>query len=273
MREMTRTSPLSTGGEEQKLARAVSIALPVLTLVATVAVGVVVGLATSLLVLAAGLLLGVIALLWGSLRVLTGDAPLPPELEELEVASRGVDGLSLRKQMLLRALKDLDHERAIGKLEPEDFAQISASYRTELKTVMKKMDASLAPYRERAEALARSHLARRAAEAPADAATADAAEPPTAAEPATAAEPPTADPASAAEPPDAAEPPAAERELPRATRKSCSGCGAANEADAKFCKECAAPFAEGAPLASSVERAASESGDVDPTAAESSHAS
>ena len=76
--------------------------------------------------LAAGLLLGVIALLWGSLRILSGDAALSPELEALDMAAQGVDALASRKKMLLRALKDLETERSLGKLEDEDFEQISA---------------------------------------------------------------------------------------------------------------------------------------------------
>ena len=68
--------------------------------------------------------------------MLTGDAPLPPELEMLEMASQGVDGLATRKKMLLRALKDLENEREIGKIEEEDYEAVASTYRAELKAVL-----------------------------------------------------------------------------------------------------------------------------------------
>jgi hypothetical protein len=92
----------------------------------------------------------VIALLWSSVRILSGDAALAPELEALDMAARGVDVLSSRRKMLLRALKDLENERAIGKLDDDDYLQISAVYREDLKAVLKRIDDSLAPHRARA---------------------------------------------------------------------------------------------------------------------------
>lgn len=206
----TRTSP---SFDEPTLARAVAIGLPLVTVSVAAVVGILVGAATSVLVLAAGVLLGAIALLWGSLRVLIGDAPLPAELEELEMSSRGVDALTSRKEMLLRALKDLENERAIGKIEPEDYAQIAATHREELKALMKKIDASLAPYRARAEAAARAHLARAGL-----------------AETGYRGELPSTPPAPA---------PVDEAPAPSGERIPCPSCRAMNERDAKFCKECA----------------------------------
>jgi hypothetical protein len=60
--------------------------------------------------------------------------------------------------MLIRALKDLDNERALGKLEDEDYEQLSQTYRAELKEVMRRVDASLAPHRPKAEDEARAYL-------------------------------------------------------------------------------------------------------------------
>lgn len=203
---MTDADTSDSGLDEAKLARALTLGLPVVTVTAAVAVGFVTGLATALLVLIGGALIGVIAILWGSLRVLSGDAPLPPELEALDRSAQGVDALASRKKMLVRALKDLDNERALGKLEDADFEPIAATYRAELKEVLRAIDATLEPHRAKAEALARSHLAKvgLAEGAP---------------------------PAEESERDVAAE--------PSPERRTCPKCSASNEPDAKFCKECA----------------------------------
>ena len=83
----------------------------------------------AILVMASGVLLGVIALFWASLRILSGDAALSPELEALDATAHAVDALASRKKMLVRALKDLENERALGKLEEDDFEQLSHTYR------------------------------------------------------------------------------------------------------------------------------------------------
>ncbi|MBX3204565.1 MAG: zinc ribbon domain-containing protein [Labilithrix sp.] len=209
--------------DEQRIARAVAVGLPILTVAVAAVVGLVIGPATSILVLAAGLLLGVIAILWTSLRILSGDATLSPELEALDMAAQGVDALASRKKMLLRALKDLDNERSIGKLEDEDYEQISSTYRAELKAVLKRIDESLAPHRARAEEALRSHLVRAGigeaaarGKLPADDGGSD--------------EPARAPEAGAK---------AKDREADGDARVACPKCGESNEPDAKFCKECA----------------------------------
>lgn len=196
--------------DEQRLGRAVAIGLPLATLAGAAVVGVTVGPATSILVLAAGVLLGVIALLWTSVRILSGDAELSPELEALDMTAHGVDALASRKKMLLRALKDLENERAIGKMEEEDFEQLASTYRAELKTVMQRIDDALAPHRARAEEAARKHLEKAGLGAPGQA--------------------PSEPVDSADATPEEATPPA---------RVTCPKCGESNEPDAKFCKECA----------------------------------
>ncbi len=216
--------------DEQRIARGVAIGLPLVTVAAAGIVGVVVGPATSILVLAAGTLLGVIALLWGSLRILSGDAALSPELEALDMAAQGVDALASRKKMLLRALKDLETERSLGKLEDEDFEQISATYREELKAVLRRIDETLAPHRAKAEEAARRHLANvgllesgTREDAPRASDDRDAKPAPTA--------------KSGAE--------------SKAERVTCPKCGESNERDAKFCKECATKLSAESPKAKS----------------------
>ena len=207
------TSKPAPALDEAKLGRALAIGIPLVALVLASLVGVLLNAATAILVLVGAALLGVIALLWASIRVLSGDAPLPPELEALEGATRGVDALAARKKMLIRAIKDLENERALGKLEEGDFEQISQTYREELKTVLKRMDEELAPHREKAEQIARDHLLKKGL---------------------------VADAYRGVQPPPAEE----EEEKKAAERKTCPKCEASNEPDAKFCKECATSLVE-----------------------------
>lgn len=206
--EASKPSP-SPALDEAKLGRALALGIPLVALVLCALVGILLNAATAILVLIGAALLGVIALLWASIRVLSGDAPLPPELEALEGATRGVDALAARKKMLIRAIKDLENERDLGKLEEADFDQISETYRDQLKSVMKEMDAALAPHRDRAEQIAREHLQK----------------------------------AGLAEKPYRGDPPPEEK-VERVERKTCPKCEASNEPDAKFCKECATSLME-----------------------------
>jgi len=217
----------SSGFDERALAKGLAIGLPLVTGTLAATAGVLLGPAIAILVMIAGVMLGVIALLWASLRVLSGDAPLPPELQALEEGTHGVDLLATRKKMLLRALKDLENERAVGKLEAADFEQVSSTYRAELKHVLRLIDEELAPHRARAEDMARRHLV--------DRGLADVGyrgeQPPN--EPAST-EVPEAEATSA----DDRSP--STKDADRAGRESCKKCGASNEVDAKFCKGCGA---------------------------------
>lgn len=198
----------ATAAAERRLARVVAIGLPVATFLAFDVVAVLYGLAPGILVLVGGSLLGVIAILWASLRVLSGDAPLAPELEALDAGAHAVDQLAVRKRMLLRALKDLENERSLGKLDEEDFEALASTYRAELKDVLRRMDETLAPFRKDAEALAERYLAERGQGASRSA--------------------PAEEKASTMEP-------------AAADRAACPACGASNEPDARFCKKCGKP--------------------------------
>jgi hypothetical protein len=209
--------------DEHKIARGVAVGLPLVTLSVAAVVGVLLGTATSLLVIAAGLLLGVIALLWGSLRILSGDAELPPELEALDMASQGLDALGSRKKMLLVALKDLENEKGIGKLEADDYDQLSSTYRAELKAVLKKIDESLSPHRAKAEELARAHLVKAGV---------------------------TSSGYRGDLPGEEKAEHAADSDATGPVRVECPSCRASNERDAKFCKECATKLTQEAAHAS-----------------------
>ena len=101
--------------------------------------------------MASGALLGTIALLWASVRTLSGDAPLPADLEALAAQHRDVDALGEQKRRVLRALKDLEGERALGKIDEADYEALAMQYREEAKALMREMDRNVAPALAEAE--------------------------------------------------------------------------------------------------------------------------
>ncbi|MDB4943775.1 MAG: hypothetical protein JWP97_3309 [Labilithrix sp.] len=227
--------------DERRIAKYVAYGLPFVTFWTAVAFALFIGPAMAILVLAAGVLLGVISLFWASLRVLSGDAPLPEELALLDVGAHGVDQLATRKLMLVRSLKDLEAERALGKLDDDDFEQLSQNYRNELKDVLRRIDASLEPHREKAERAAREYLARSGL---ASAGASDAA------------------PVVRTQPADAPTRPMSREETAQmvneAARLGCPKCATSNEPDAAFCKKCGtslAAVAGGAPTKESTHEA------------------
>jgi hypothetical protein len=158
-------------------------------------------LGSAILVLAATALLGTIALLWTSVRTLSGDAPLPVQMEAASM--HRPDAMSDKKRQALRALKDLENERALGRIDDEDYRQLSATYRQQAKDVLRELESEVAPARDEAERLARDYLKRHGVAAPAAA--------------------PAPGPA-------------------RDERVVCAKCSASNEPDAAFCKGCGAPM-------------------------------
>jgi hypothetical protein len=75
-----------------------------------------------------------------------------------------------QKRSVLRALKDLEYERAVGKINDADYASLAEHYRNEAKRLLRAVDEDLGPERERAEKLLAERLAEReAAEPPAGA--------------------------------------------------------------------------------------------------------
>src|SRR5580698_7756136 len=71
----------ATDDADRRLARGVAVGLPLTGFASTVVTGLAVGFGPAILVLASTALLSTIALLWASLRTLSGDAPLPTALE------------------------------------------------------------------------------------------------------------------------------------------------------------------------------------------------
>ena len=200
--EPTRRERDGSDEAERSLGRAVAIGLPALTVVAAIATGVVAGLGSGLLVLASGALLGTIALLWASVRTLSGDAPLQTGFQTAAARRHGVDALGEEKRRVLRALKDLEAEHAVGKIDDADYEALVARYRADAKTVMREMDREIGPQRAEAERIAREYLAKRG--------LVEGKEPP---------------PEEPKDEPD---------------RAACAKCGTSNESDAAFCKKCGA---------------------------------
>jgi hypothetical protein len=130
-------------------------ALPTVTIVAAVVVGVSLGVELSLLVVAAGALAGVIALIFASVLALTGESPLTLE-EAITLGAPSVE--EEQKRAVLRALKDLEFERSVGKISEEDYAELSERYRAEAKRLIQLLDAGGQAERARAEQALRERL-------------------------------------------------------------------------------------------------------------------
>src|SRR5262245_13399620 len=109
------------------------------------------GIAVSIISLAAMALLTVIGMSFRAVQGLTEpdldadvlEAPTPAEMQ---------------KRAAIKALKDLEYERAIGNIVDEDYRELEARYREEAKRAMRAVDAEKAEMRARAEALVREAL-------------------------------------------------------------------------------------------------------------------
>lgn len=116
--------------------------------------------------------------------------------------------LEREKALALRTIKELEFDRAMGKVSDRDFAEMSARLRARAGRLLRQLDAGV-DYRQQIE----REIEQRLGPAPASAAGSGA--PTTAAAPAAPAAP--------------------------AARRACESCGTANDADAKFCTGCGAP--------------------------------
>ena len=142
---------------EKRLAAYARIGLPVLTVGIALTAGVIQGPASAILVLAGGALIGVIAIFWASVRTLLGETPLSGADAYAIAAPRSEEE---QKRAVLRALKDLEFERSVGKISEEDYVELVARYRGEAKRLLREIDAEAQPRHERAEALVAKRLRR-----------------------------------------------------------------------------------------------------------------
>ncbi|XXT18728.1 zinc ribbon domain-containing protein [Sorangium sp. So ce429] len=246
---------------ERQIVHYARFGVPLAALVGAGVAGLVAGPPAAILVLAGGALVAVIAIFWASLRVLLGETPLS-----------GADAYALgaprteeeQKQSVLRALKDLEFERSVGKISDEDYAELVAKYRAEAKRLLRLLDADAQPRREQVAALVARHLRRAglqddgdAHEAPEQGEEDAASEPEDAAAEARPAKRKRArarrlekqehDAAPADGERDDAAPAEEDREAARTS--TCAVCGTLNDEDAVFCKKCGTKCALDAPLA------------------------
>ncbi|WP_438025323.1 hypothetical protein [Sorangium sp. So ce233] len=244
---------------ERQIVHYARFGVPLAALVGAGVAGLVAGPPAAILVLAGGALVAVIAIFWASLRVLLGETPLSGADAYAIGAPRTEEE---QKQAVLRALKDLEFERSVGKISEEDYAELVAKYRAEAKRLLRLLDADAQPRREHVAALVARHLRRAglqddggAPEAPEQDEDAAASEADGAAEPTPAkrkrvkARRPEQqerdqEPASDAERDDAVAPD--DRGATRTT--VCAVCATLNDEDAVFCKKCGTRCALDAPL-------------------------
>ena len=155
---------------EKKLADYARVGVPILTVAIALTVGFVQGPASAILVLAGGALIGVIAVFWASVRTLLGETPLSGADAYALAAPRAEEE---RKRAVLRALKDLEFERSVGKISEADYAELVARYRGEAKRLLRAIDEEAQPRHERAEALLAKRLRREGLAGPGTGATRD----------------------------------------------------------------------------------------------------
>jgi hypothetical protein len=202
-------------------------------------VGATAGLGPSLLVLAGGMLLGVVLLFWSSIGRLTGESPLTLE-EAIGLAAPSPE--EERKRSILRALKDLEYERSVGKISEQDFAELSGRYRADAKALLKLIDAESAPLRQRAEErlAARLRQEKLAPKKKKGASVATNGPTETTSESKSDGAPPTAAETAAddGDGSEAASVPAVDGEVSLVGTSKCPACSTSNDADAVFCKRC-----------------------------------
>ncbi|WP_437778896.1 hypothetical protein [Sorangium sp. So ce1097] len=152
--------PVGRGSDsplERQIVHYARFGVPLAALVAAGVAGLVAGPPAAILVLAGGALVAVIAIFWASLRVLLGETPLSGADAYAIGAPRTEEE---QKQAVLRALKDLEFERSVGKISDEDYAELVAKYRAEAKRLLRVLDADAQPRREQIAALVAGHLRR-----------------------------------------------------------------------------------------------------------------
>jgi hypothetical protein len=140
----------------QNLAAQARWLVPLTIVAAAIVTGNLCGLGVGLLTFAGGVLCSTIWLIWSSLQGLSSDAPLTLD-EALSLGAPSAE--EEQKRAVLRALKDLEYERAVGKINDVDYESLAEHYRNEAKRLLRAVDADLGPERERAEQILAERLA------------------------------------------------------------------------------------------------------------------
>ncbi len=128
------------------------VALAALAAVAgAVVVGTLRGAASAVLWLAFAALAAAVMLFWETLRLVL-DPQAPGDATDDDEAT-ATEALSARKRSALRALKELEFERSLGRISEEDFQGLSTRYRAEARDAMAALDAGLGRWRDDAATL------------------------------------------------------------------------------------------------------------------------
>lgn len=202
--------------------RAGKLVFALVVLTAAVIANLTYGAPLTVLVLASGAFVLVIYLLWSSVQALTGESELTFE-EAFSFGARSAE--EEQKRAVLRALKDLEYERSVGKISDEDYHEYSMRYRAEAKRLIQGLEEHLAEGRK----LVVLELERRLATSGSkpEASTTDDAE----------ASSPVSAPASERGE-EGPETPQNEAEITASEARECPACQTKNELDARFCKAC-----------------------------------
>jgi len=127
--------------------------------------------------------------------------------------------LEREKTLVLRSIKELEFDNAMGKLSPKDFEEMGSRLRARAMMLMKQLDEGSSGYRPLIERELAARLATRSVVRLKPDATETATE--------------TAE--TARQKPDTAE---ATESTETRTANTCAACGTANDTDAAFCKRC-----------------------------------
>jgi hypothetical protein len=131
-----------------------------------------------------------------------------------------------QKRAVLRALKDLEYERSVGKISEEDYHEYSVRYRAEAKRLIRDLDESLAEARKQVEREVERRVGKQEQERALDL------------------EEPGLDEAAPTAVVDATSSPVHEAPIAHKSAqkplRECTACHTQNELDARFCKGCGA---------------------------------
>lgn len=237
------TKNAGTGGEVEQSTpflqgNAARVAAVVLVVLAIAFIGMRAGTGTALIVLAGAALLLVILFAFRSVQ-----AAFEPAEDLVSLAAKTTTAEAWKKTAL-KAIKDLEYERALGNVADEDYKKLLDAYREEAKLALRAVDDERQLRREAASAWIAEHLTTEPATGEEDERNED----PTP----TPAEAPVSKRNDRSSTPSSSDK-VASKAPKKGTEESifddqhrCPKCNTANEPDAKFCKECATAMPRGA---------------------------
>ena len=209
-------------------ARAARWAAPLTVLSAAVVAYFTYGAPLVVLTLASGAFVLVIHLLWSSVQALTGESELSFE-EAFSLGARTAE--EEQKRAVLRALKDLEYERSVGKISDDDYHEYSARYRAEAKRLIQGLEEHLKEGRKQVEL----ELARRLSQ---PASKPEASEPNSSGAEDANVEPSSPTSSSSEQAEDGPEILENQPNFAGSPTILCAACQTKNELDARFCKAC-----------------------------------